>query len=119
MTDKYKLIPSDHTYLSIKLYRIEALKNFDDIKCGDLGGFVNSDSILDQNDDSWIYGDSTVVQTYVSGSKIRSSFISNSSCLNSQISNSTIDNSTIKNSIVNSVNALFSIVTCSNLGPEV
>lgn len=42
----------------VTLYRIRALKDFDDVHEGDLGGFVESEENLDQEGSCWIYDDS-------------------------------------------------------------
>ena len=42
------------------LYRIEALKDFSDVKKGDKGGFVESEENLSHNGDCWVYGDAKV-----------------------------------------------------------
>ena len=42
------------------LRRIRALKNFADVKIGDLGGFIEKDENLSHIGDSWIYGDAKV-----------------------------------------------------------
>ncbi|WP_375704480.1 hypothetical protein [Bartonella sp. AD328YNZD] len=41
----------------LTLYRIRALKDFADVKAGDLGGFVEYEDNLSQKDDCWIYND--------------------------------------------------------------
>lgn len=51
---KYELIPEG------ELFRIKALKDFRDIKKGDLGGLIGSEYNLSQNGDSWVYTDSIV-----------------------------------------------------------
>jgi conserved hypothetical protein len=45
-----------------KVYRIRALKDFSDVKKGDLGGFVSSYKNLSQDGDCWIYDDGSVIQ---------------------------------------------------------
>ena len=42
------------------LYRILALKDFSDVKKGDLGGWVEYGNNLSQFDNSWIYDDAEV-----------------------------------------------------------
>jgi hypothetical protein len=42
------------------LYRIRALKDFNDVKAGDLGGWVASEANLSQDGNAWIYDDSMV-----------------------------------------------------------
>lgn len=39
------------------LYRVRALKDFSDVKAGDLGGFVSSENNLSQEGECWLYDD--------------------------------------------------------------
>ena len=43
-----------------KLHRIKALKDFSDVKAGNLGGYVESENNLSQEGDCWIYDDAMV-----------------------------------------------------------
>lgn len=52
---KYELLESDNG-----LYRIRALKDFSDVKAGDLGGFVESERNLCPYSDCWIYDNAKV-----------------------------------------------------------
>ena len=60
MEKKYKLTEESINYYGKKLYRIEALKDFSDVKKSDKGGYVMSESNLSQKDDCWIYDDAKV-----------------------------------------------------------
>jgi NDP-sugar pyrophosphorylase family protein len=67
MEKKYEILFTDHPeymiykdHSCIPLYRIKALKDFSDIKAGDIGGFVHSEDNLSQEGDCWIYDDATV-----------------------------------------------------------
>ena len=42
------------------LYRIKALRDFGDVKAGDLGGFVESEKNLSHEGDCWISNDAKV-----------------------------------------------------------
>jgi UDP-3-O-[3-hydroxymyristoyl] glucosamine N-acyltransferase len=42
------------------LYRIKALRDFGDVKAGDLGGYVESESNLSHEGNCWIYDDAIV-----------------------------------------------------------
>ena len=42
------------------LRRIIALRSFGDVKKGDIGGYVESESNLSQEDSCWVYGDARV-----------------------------------------------------------
>lgn len=44
----------------VKLYRIKALKDFSDVKKGDLGGYVLVERNLSQFGNAWVYGDAKV-----------------------------------------------------------
>lgn len=61
ISKKYKLTnETTVVYRSTTLHRIQALKDFGDVKKGDLGGFVESDENLSQEGNAWIYGDAMV-----------------------------------------------------------
>jgi len=53
---KYELTTNKKGNLS----QIRALKNFSDVKKGDLGGFIESESNLSQEDDCWVSGNAVV-----------------------------------------------------------
>ena len=58
---KYELVPETGTKLYNRpMYRIRALKDFSDVKKGDLGGYVESEDNLSQTGNCWIYDDSIV-----------------------------------------------------------
>lgn len=61
MGKKYELIPSDIE----GLFRIKALKDFNDVKKGDIGGYVESEKNLSQLDDCWIYDNAQVCDNAV------------------------------------------------------
>ena len=51
------------------LYRIKALRDFGDVKAGDLGGYVQSENNLSHEGDCWIYDEAKVYDdAEVSGS---------------------------------------------------
>lgn len=60
---KYEILYSesikfgDHT-----LYRIRALKNFDDVKKGDIGGYIESENNLSHMNNCWVYDDAKVLE---------------------------------------------------------
>ena len=75
---KYELVENDTktiTYLinpktkeysdPITLYRIRALKDFGDVKKGDLGGYVDKATFIDFNSDCWVYDDSIVISSTI------------------------------------------------------
>lgn len=62
MNKKYKLITDDTktTCDGITLYRIEALRDFADIKKGDKGGYIESEENLSHNGNAWVYENAEV-----------------------------------------------------------
>ena len=58
---KYELIPSDKE----GLYRIKALKDFNDVKKGDIGGYVEGEKNLSQLGDCWIYDNARIYNNAV------------------------------------------------------
>lgn len=54
-------------YVEARVYRIRALRDFGDVKAGDLGGFVEEESNLSHDDTCWIYDNAIVCR----GSKVR------------------------------------------------
>ena len=47
------------------LYRIRALKNFKNVKKGDLGGYIEKESNLSQTGDAWIYDNAKVMDNAI------------------------------------------------------
>lgn len=60
MNKKFELTNESKEYLGVTLYRIRALKDFDGVKIGDLGGFVEKEGNLSQKGDCWIYDNAMV-----------------------------------------------------------
>ena len=54
MSDKYKLTDETKEASGIKLFRIQALRSFGDVKAGDLGGWVEGVKNLSQEGDAWV-----------------------------------------------------------------
>ena len=61
MEKKYKLTEETINVDGRTLYRIEALKDFNDVKKGDKGGFIENEKNLSQSDDCWVYGKARVL----------------------------------------------------------
>ena len=58
---KYELIPDQKIIVAgTTLYRIQALKDFGNVKAGSLGGFVASERNLTQRGDCWVADDAQV-----------------------------------------------------------
>lgn len=53
---KYELVEIEGS----NFYRIKAIKDFANVKAGDLGGYVESEYNLSQEGDCWIYDDAVV-----------------------------------------------------------
>jgi hypothetical protein len=56
-TRKYRLTEETMEWCGHTLHRIEALKDFGNVKAGDKGGFIESEKNLSQDDDAWVYRD--------------------------------------------------------------
>ncbi|WP_375637295.1 MULTISPECIES: hypothetical protein [unclassified Bartonella] len=64
---KYKLTDETIKVDRITLYRIRALKDFGDVKKGDLGGWVESEWNLSHDDNCWVGGNACIYQNaYIS-----------------------------------------------------
>jgi len=63
MTQKYKITDEIRKIGATILYRIEALKNFGNVKAGDKGGWIEKEGNLSQVDDCWVYGPTWVYGT--------------------------------------------------------
>lgn len=58
---KYELLKDDtKVLLGTKLYRVRALKNFDNVKKGDIGGYIESTDNLSIYDNAWVSGNAWV-----------------------------------------------------------
>ena len=60
MGKKYKLTDETIEVEGKTLYRIEALKDFCEIKNGDKGGFIESEDNLSHEGNAWVYDDACV-----------------------------------------------------------
>ena len=59
-TKKYRLTENHINIGNRILYQIEALKDFGNVKSGDLGGYIESEENLSQYDNAWVYGNAQV-----------------------------------------------------------
>ncbi len=59
---KYEIVEDNVTEIptGIVLYRIRALKDFGNVKKGDLGGWIEKESNLSQDGDCWVYDNACV-----------------------------------------------------------
>src|SRR5574344_2102262 len=53
--NKYELTEETFWFLTHNLHRIKALKDFGDVKKGDLGGWIEKESNLSQDGNCWVY----------------------------------------------------------------
>ena len=60
MEKKYKLTEETIKVNGSILHRIEALKDFSDVKKGDKGGYIEKEENLSQSGDCWVYHDAVV-----------------------------------------------------------
>ena len=60
--EKYRLTEETINVNGITLYRIEALKDFGDVKEGDKGGFIESEENLSHDGNCWVYGNAKVYE---------------------------------------------------------
>ena len=60
MGKKYILTDDVIDFNGHTLHRIKAVRDFDCVKAGDLGGFIESEKNLDHDGDAWVFGDAWV-----------------------------------------------------------
>ena len=60
MEKKYILTDDVIDFNSHTLHRIKAVRDFDCVKAGDLGGFIESEKNLDHDGAAWVTGDAVV-----------------------------------------------------------
>lgn len=98
--NKYELTKDSIVLGEHKLYRIKALKDFGDVKAGDLGGYIESEKNLSHEDNCWVYDNAKVYgdSTIADNAKVKDT----ASVVNSDIKNNAevFDNAFVKNAIV-------------------
>lgn len=57
---KYELTSNTKVWKGKTLYQIRALIDFDDVKAGDLGGYVEREENLSHDDNAWVSGNARV-----------------------------------------------------------
>ena len=62
MKRKYKLTDETINVNGITLYRIEALIDFNDVKKGDKGGFIENEDNLSHDGNCWVYSNAKVFE---------------------------------------------------------
>ncbi|MBB4077348.1 NDP-sugar pyrophosphorylase family protein [Bartonella fuyuanensis] len=61
MQKKFALTNETRVFNNQTLYRIRALIDFDDVKAGDLGGFIESENNLSHDGNCWVYDNALVL----------------------------------------------------------
>ena len=51
---KYELTDDSITFMGRKLFRIRAIRSFNDVAVGDLGGYIEKEENLSHDNDAWI-----------------------------------------------------------------
>lgn len=121
MDRKYELLKDNYINHDERiLYRIRALITFVDINdniinAGELGGYIENESNLSQEDKSWVYGNSKVYSSTITNSTIRNSIIRNSFVLESTVDDLNIKDSIIKDSNMRNSNIYNSIIENSSI----
>ena len=68
MEKKYEILKdTEKDFFGHNVYRIKALKDFSDVKKGDIGGFVESEDNLSQEGNCWIYDNAIACDNSVVG----------------------------------------------------
>ena len=62
MTPKYELLQHPYTRGSETIYQIKALRDFSDVKAGDLGGYISTEENLSHDGDCWLYQQSVACE---------------------------------------------------------
>lgn len=60
METKYKFIDEREIGYGIVLHRIQAVRDFGDVKCGDIGGWIQSEENLSHDGDCWVSDEAMV-----------------------------------------------------------
>lgn len=62
MNKKYTLIESNYYTIQdgCKLFQIQAIRDFGNVKVGDLGGYIQKENNLSHEGNCWVYGDGCV-----------------------------------------------------------
>ena len=60
MNRKYEFTGETRNWVGRTLHRIRAVRDFGDVKAGDLGGWIETESNLSNDGNAWVYGNSRV-----------------------------------------------------------
>lgn len=110
-----------------KVFRIQATKDFNDVKEGDLGGFIEKEENLsiDTGDNSWVYDDAVAygttrieVNSFIDkGSEVKDSHVLNDARVGygSTVTNSLIQSSEVQSSELADTESFSSTIGQSNI----
>lgn len=62
MDKKYELLKDDINYCGLTVHRIKALRDFNSVKKGDIGGYIEKEENLSQDGDCWVYDNAIVYE---------------------------------------------------------
>ena len=120
MKNKYELLKDDTIEIGIHtLYRIKALVDFNNVKKGDLGGYIEKETNLSHTGNCWVYDDAKVFgesEVHDNASVKGSAIIK---CCSSIYDDTVIGgNATIDNSIISHMAHIYGNTTieCSKIG---
>lgn len=65
--EKYEYTGETKKYRDVTLHRIRAIKDFGDVKAGDLGGWIESESNLCDCGSAWVYDSAIVCESAIVG----------------------------------------------------
>ena len=60
MNRKYEFTGETKNWIGRTFHRIRAVRDFGDVKAGDLGGWIETESNLSNDGNAWVYGDARV-----------------------------------------------------------
>ena len=60
MNRKYEFTGETRNWVGRTLHRIRAVRDFGDVKAGDLGGWIETESNLSNDGNAWVYGNAMV-----------------------------------------------------------
>lgn len=62
MERKYEFTGQKKKYCGVTLHRIRAVRDFGNVKKGDLGGFIESEDNLSHDGMAWVYGNAKIYE---------------------------------------------------------
>ena len=112
-TQKYTLTNISITFNSRTLYKIKALRSFSNVRAGDLGGYIQSESNLSHDGDCWVYNNAKVygrAEIYGNAQVLMSAVVSD----NAQIYGDAIVHGTVSDNAKVYGNAIIEGKVCDN-----